>query len=495
MDDYRDDYMNEGYGRRGSGFCRRDITRCSDIAGCQDTAGRQDIAGRQEPVYRDTGTGDAGTEIEITAGQFVKAEEPPAPERSPSPDPATSAKGSRERDIKVAGGAPVYSQARIPTRDIRKDRELQPGQPRELSDEEYYGFFEKEGGPEPAAGHGGNTVPFREDRNADLRRPAPEYDTGSGGYGRDHRPEESGGRDSAGEEQYQAGPQRRYIQEQEPRDREEDRAYAPSCIDGRKSADGNGGCRPAPYPAPAAKRNGSSERYLDSASDEWLDDYSRKKYGYPDGRGDQYRPRPYLYEVPAEHQRGGKIKVKSRIRPGHIIAAALAVLTVVIFILAFRSCGSALPSPAGNAQNILQDEKQQQPGIRYDSSAKQGGWDQTDRDRIVDELNAKVDEGMINISMNTSPYFQDGFSEGNLMIVNESINRYPQVVEIKRNDTGETVYKSDAIPVGSRIETAKLSSYLPMGTYECTALFYNVDPSTGSYLGCAGAIISLTVLN
>ena len=102
---------------------------------------------------------------------------------------------------------------------------------------------------------------------------------------------------------------------------------------------------------------------------------------------------------------------------------------------------------------------------------------------------------MINISMNTSPSFENGSAAGNLMIVNEGINRYPQVVEIIRNDTNEQIYKSGAIPVGSKIESAKLNTVLSAGTYECTALFYNVDSNTGSYLGCAGAIIQLTVLH
>ena len=108
-------------------------------------------------------------------------------------------------------------------------------------------------------------------------------------------------------------------------------------------------------------------------------------------------------------------------------------------------------------------------------------------------LNEKVEEGMINISMNTSPIFADGTSEGNLMIVNESVNNYPQIVEIVRNDTGETIYKSGGIPVGSKIETAKLSVDLPAGQYECTAMFHNVDPDTGNSLGCAGAIIVITI--
>ena len=134
-------------------------------------------------------------------------------------------------------------------------------------------------------------------------------------------------------------------------------------------------------------------------------------------------------------------------------------------------------------------------GIVYDDSAVEGGWDNLSPEEIAEKLNEKVAEGMINISMNTSPTFSDGTSEGNLMIVNEGVNRYPQVVEITRNDTGETIYKSGAIPVGSKIEKARLSADLDAGTYECTALFYNVNPDTGDYLGCAGAIITITVLD
>lgn len=133
-------------------------------------------------------------------------------------------------------------------------------------------------------------------------------------------------------------------------------------------------------------------------------------------------------------------------------------------------------------------------GVVYDSGAVAGGWDEADVDKIVEGLNEKVEDGMINISMNTSPNFANGTSTGNLMIVNEAVNRYPQVVEITRNDTNEVIYKSGAIPVGSKIENAKLSADLDAGTYECTAMFYNVDAETGAYLGCAGAIIKVTVL-
>ena len=132
-------------------------------------------------------------------------------------------------------------------------------------------------------------------------------------------------------------------------------------------------------------------------------------------------------------------------------------------------------------------------GIVYDSSAVEGGWDNLSPEEIEARLNEKVAEGMINISANTAPIFEDGASEGNLMLVNESINNYPQKVQIVRNDTGEQIYESGAIAVGSKIERAKLDVVLPAGTYECTAYFHNLDPETGDIIGTAGAIITITI--
>ena len=144
---------------------------------------------------------------------------------------------------------------------------------------------------------------------------------------------------------------------------------------------------------------------------------------------------------------------------------------------------------------LTKEDARGQTGIVYDSSAVEGGWDNLSPEEIAEKLNEKVAEGMINISMNTAPYFEDGKAEGNVMIVNESINNYPQQVEFIRNDTGEQIYRSKAIPVGSKIERAALDVELPAGTYECTAMFHNLDPVSGEIIGTAGAIITITIKN
>ena len=161
------------------------------------------------------------------------------------------------------------------------------------------------------------------------------------------------------------------------------------------------------------------------------------------------------------------------------IGAAIVVVLAIIILLLLRSCGEPADGPGG---------------LELDPSATEGGWDEADLDAIRDSLNEKVEEGMINISMNTSPVFSDGESAGSLMIVNEDINRYPLSVEITRNGNGEVIYTSKAVPVGSKIEADKLDVDLPAGIYECTAMFFNLDPDTGDKLGSAGVVIKLTVL-
>ena len=134
-------------------------------------------------------------------------------------------------------------------------------------------------------------------------------------------------------------------------------------------------------------------------------------------------------------------------------------------------------------------------GLVYDDAAVEGGWETLSREEIEESLNQQVEAGYINISMNASPVFADGQAEGNLMIVNETINRFPQQVVITRDDTGETIYTSAAIPVGSKIAADTLDVDLEAGAYDCTAMFHSLDPDTGAILGSAGASITITVQN
>ena len=109
-----------------------------------------------------------------------------------------------------------------------------------------------------------------------------------------------------------------------------------------------------------------------------------------------------------------------------------------LVILAVVGLAAALTLGIFTAVRLIrkpaQSKDDPRAGIIYDDSAIEGGWDNLSPEEIAEKLNEKVAEGMINISMNTAPYFEDGKAEGNVMIVNESINNYPQQVEFIRND-------------------------------------------------------------
>ena len=187
-----------------------------------------------------------------------------------------------------------------------------------------------------------------------------------------------------------------------------------------------------------------------------------------------------MYEVYQDHPKQAKLNVRIVLAIAFLICAIGAGIFLITHLV---------------SKPLTKEDARGQTGIVYDSSAVEGGWDNLSPEEIAEKLNEKVAEGMINISMNTAPYFENGASEGNVMIVNEAINNYPQQVEFIRNDTQEVIYQSKAIPVGSKIERAALDVELPAGTYECTAMFHNLDPETGDIIGTAGAIITITIKN
>ena len=187
-----------------------------------------------------------------------------------------------------------------------------------------------------------------------------------------------------------------------------------------------------------------------------------------------------MYEVYQDHPKQARLNIRVVLAVAFLVCAIGAGIFLITRLV---------------SKPLTKEDARGQTGIVYDSSAVEGGWDNLSPEEIAEKLNEKVAEGMINISMNTAPYFENGKAEGNVMIVNESINNYPQQVEFIRNDTGEQIYQSKAIPVGSKIERAALDAELPAGTYECTAMFHNLDPVSGETIGTAGAIINITIKN
>lgn len=144
---------------------------------------------------------------------------------------------------------------------------------------------------------------------------------------------------------------------------------------------------------------------------------------------------------------------------------------------------------------LLRTPKMGPSGIVRDTAALAGQLENKTEEEIIAELNRVVDEGMFNISINTTPTFPDGKSEGPLQIENIPGNQYLMRVQIQLDATGEVLYETGLIEPNHHIQTAKLDVELEKGEYPATAVFNAYDPETEEYVGSAGAKMTIKVLN
>ena len=132
--------------------------------------------------------------------------------------------------------------------------------------------------------------------------------------------------------------------------------------------------------------------------------------------------------------------------------------------------------------------------IAEESGALQGMLPGMSADEIQAELNRRVSEGELAISINSVLEFETGASEGLLRIENSAKNHYTMVVEMYLNDTGERIYQSGGIKPGYFLEKARLDQELPQGDYPVTVHFKAYDEKD-DYMGEANAETIVRILN
>ena len=132
-------------------------------------------------------------------------------------------------------------------------------------------------------------------------------------------------------------------------------------------------------------------------------------------------------------------------------------------------------------------------GFRFDSAAEDGSLDGLTKDQIQELMNNKVDEGMLAISINSTPVFENGKSKGTLRIENAPNNRYNMKVRITMDSDEREIYHSDAIKPAQVIKEDYLDEELKKGTYPCTATFEAYDTKTNEKAGEASAKLKIKV--
>ena len=167
-----------------------------------------------------------------------------------------------------------------------------------------------------------------------------------------------------------------------------------------------------------------------------------------------------------------------------IIISALLLIIILLLLLLSCHCRCTFDN----------DSKH---GIPWDSNVT---YDDDSYKTDIDALNQKVADGMITISMNADPVFENGTSKGNLQIENDLSNTRPQMIEIYLKDSNgdidksRLVYRSGKIPVGGKIQAVALDESLPKGDYQAWAGFHAISDDD-EIIGTAGADITLHILN
>lgn len=99
------------------------------------------------------------------------------------------------------------------------------------------------------------------------------------------------------------------------------------------------------------------------------------------------------------------------------------------------------------------------------------------QEEITDLLNAKVEEGMIDIGISAEPIFEENGKKGRLGIENVAANHYSFQVILRLDDSKEVIYESGIIDPGYYVEFIELKQKLQAGDYPATATFttYSLD--------------------
>jgi hypothetical protein len=102
--------------------------------------------------------------------------------------------------------------------------------------------------------------------------------------------------------------------------------------------------------------------------------------------------------------------------------------------------------------------------------------DESNVAEIQSEIEEKVAKGMFRTYMNTTWRFPDGTSAStNAVMGNSGANVYPFWFDVALRDTGETVFSSSLLPVGTTIKQIVLSKELDKGEYAATVRIHMVD--------------------
>jgi hypothetical protein len=120
--------------------------------------------------------------------------------------------------------------------------------------------------------------------------------------------------------------------------------------------------------------------------------------------------------------------------------------------------------------------------------------DQANVTEIQEDIQSKVDQSMFETYMTTSWNFPDGQSPSSDAVMGNSVNNnYPFWFELTLADTGEVLFESGLLPVGTTIESVTLSKDLPAGSYPASVTIHLVDENNNPFDSNAAFNVTLNI--
>lgn len=115
--------------------------------------------------------------------------------------------------------------------------------------------------------------------------------------------------------------------------------------------------------------------------------------------------------------------------------------------------------------------------------AEEGYLPGMSEEELREEMNRRVDDSELAVSINSTISFPSGKEKGYIRIENSESNHYLLVVEMYRKDNGDRIYFSGAMEPGYYVEQDKLEKNLSKGVYEVEVHFKAYNLKTENYVG------------
>ncbi len=161
----------------------------------------------------------------------------------------------------------------------------------------------------------------------------------------------------------------------------------------------------------------------------------------------------------------------------------VALVRVIAFLLGRNTGGSDDGADTGNSREVAESAR---VVLDEESAAN-----------VMEEMRKEVEEGMFECNMSMKWTFENGEAQSkDAYVANSSNNTHPIYFDLYLVDSGELIYSSPVIPVGSELTNFKLDKSIPAGTYDAKCAYSLLkDETSQEVLSSANFIVTVKVLN